>query len=437
MKKITFLILILVFNLTYGSTSTKLTNSIDTIVIEITDNELEINNDGNLFYCDKKYAAPTKLIFPNLKSITNLNFCYTSNLVSIEFPNLEKIEGELAIYNNEDLIEPIFPKLAMTGDYVVMSENPLLSDVKLPELYYIGALFAFTDNPKLKHVETPKLKTVCERISFLLNPSLVEIDLPSLTNIGHCGTNEEHGGGFEFSSNELLSKINAPLLETAGDLNLYNNPKLESIETSNLVAIETVIHIHNNVNLKELKLQKLKSVGIDLHISSNDSLKTIDLRNLVEVGISFIIHANPLLEYLNLCSYEPPIIQYDENNIPIPSFPEFHLSNNPAVDHPPFCPDQKAEEEEDSDDDIREEEEEEEEPVRVSVHPNPAEDIVLIDSEIAFDKVEIYDLSGNLIKSFRPNESGYDVSDVAAGMYVMIIYHKDSIYGTIKKLVIR
>ncbi|SHG33958.1 T9SS type A sorting domain-containing protein [Flagellimonas flava] len=432
MRKITFLILLHVCTFLYShENNVGFENEIE--VVEIKDEII----DGNEFYCEINYSRPTILVFPNLTSVKGtLAFCYTTNLVGIEAPLLENVEVELLMTKNEHLIDISFPQLQKTTDYLVITENPSLKKADFPLLEYVGASFSFIDNPKLESVKVPKLKTTCERVSFQLNPSLVELDFPSLTNIGNCGNNAEHGGEFEFSSNESLNKINAPILETAGGINLYHNLKLESFETSNLVVIETDIHIHNNANLKELKLQKLKSVGIDLHISSNDSLKAIDLQNLSDVGVSFVIHANYLLEYLNLCSYVPPVIQYDENNIPIPSFPEFHLSNNPVIDQHPFCPDQKPEEE------VEEEDFEDNpkvtgESIRISLHPNPAEDIVHIDSEIEFSKVEIYDLSGNLIKSLRPNSAGYDVSDIAAGMYIMIIYHKDSIYGTIEKLVIR
>ena len=51
----------------------------------------------------------------------------------------------------------------------------------------------------------------------------------------------------------------------------------------------------------------------------------------------------------------------------------------------------------------------------ITLHPNPAQDILFIDSLETFDSVQIYTLTGSLLK--ETSNSPIDVSDLASGLY--------------------
>jgi hypothetical protein len=63
---------------------------------------------------------------------------------------------------------------------------------------------------------------------------------------------------------------------------------------------------------------------------------------------------------------------------------------------------------------------------RVSVYPNPATDKVSIENMVNIEKIEIYSLSGNLIKTVE-GKSTFDVSDFTQGMYMLKVYSGDEI----------
>ncbi|WP_422351363.1 T9SS type A sorting domain-containing protein [Flagellimonas sp.] len=345
----------------------------DIEVVEILDETLETG----IYYSKLNYQVPTKIVFPNLVLISSdIFFNETTNLVSIEFPKLERIEGDFYLGHNTDL-----------------------TSIKLPELEHAETGLGFRWNPKLKLVSLPKLIS-CGILHFYQNMNLYEVNVPILA---------ETAAPFYFHENQNLKEINASSLIFAhGKLHIYGHPFLEVL---------------NLCNFNEV----LPYGYQDPYFLISNNNEAIDNGNYCTN-----IEEEPEDEEEQP---EEHLEEEDEHPEEEEERQEEQLEEQEREQGDDF---EDPEDVEDSQDNPRVEGEgEEEEPVQVSVHPNPAEDIVQIDSEIAFDKIEIYDLSGNLIKSFRPNESGYDVSDVAAGMYVMIIYHKDSIYGTIKKLVIR
>jgi hypothetical protein len=58
---------------------------------------------------------------------------------------------------------------------------------------------------------------------------------------------------------------------------------------------------------------------------------------------------------------------------------------------------------------------------RISVFPNPVNDVLSIQNAVTIEKVEIYNLAGNLIRTFV-GTSTFSVSDLAKGMYMLKVY---------------
>ena len=71
----------------------------------------------------------------------------------------------------------------------------------------------------------------------------------------------------------------------------------------------------------------------------------------------------------------------------------------------------------------------------IKIYPNPTEESLVIDSKQNIDLISIFNLSGNLLKSFSPQTNRIDVSDLISGVYYFRIYVDNQVLN--KKIVIR
>ncbi|MEL6305825.1 MAG: T9SS type A sorting domain-containing protein, partial [Bacteroidota bacterium] len=176
--------------------------------------------------------------------------------------------------------------------------------------------------------------------------------------------------------------------------------------------------------------------GSFFYIFNNDSLEFVNAPNFEKVD-SVSISNNPQLKKLNLCN-----LVVDET---------FDVANNhPSINQgPPYCYNQPEEtENEDSDDattevdDSLEIENEENEPdtesneENTSVYPNPSDTEIHIDVDREIVGIHILDFTGNLVKAFTNSQNSYDVSDIASGIYYMVVYYIDGTSYS-KKIIIR
>jgi len=71
----------------------------------------------------------------------------------------------------------------------------------------------------------------------------------------------------------------------------------------------------------------------------------------------------------------------------------------------------------------------------LSVHPNPANNYVAIEADKHYDKVEIMDISGQLVKSVNGQQkSRIDVSSLEGGVYIVNIYKEQRLVGFSKMI---
>jgi len=55
----------------------------------------------------------------------------------------------------------------------------------------------------------------------------------------------------------------------------------------------------------------------------------------------------------------------------------------------------------------------------IKLYPNPTKNNFTIEGEIVIEKLAVYNLLGQNIKSFYSNESNYDISELASGTYII------------------
>ncbi len=66
---------------------------------------------------------------------------------------------------------------------------------------------------------------------------------------------------------------------------------------------------------------------------------------------------------------------------------------------------------------------------RVTLYPNPANNQLSIEGDIAIDRIEVYGLAGNLISTLE-GKSTIDISGFAQGMYMVIVYSGNQVLSS-------
>lgn len=70
----------------------------------------------------------------------------------------------------------------------------------------------------------------------------------------------------------------------------------------------------------------------------------------------------------------------------------------------------------------------------IQVYPNPIANILVVDSKIPLNKVEIYSILGNMVKEFNSNFNALPVYDISAGLYIVKIQSENH---TVSKKIIK
>ncbi|WP_421809316.1 T9SS type A sorting domain-containing protein [Flagellimonas sp.] len=388
MKKITLITILLLCHTAF-SHSTPVCSA-ELVQDEIIIPDVVLEQSISEYIENRNYAVPTKLVFPNLVTVkTQLYFNQNTNLVEIEAPLLENVEDHLMFTKNAGLLKISFPKLNNTG-YLILEQNPDIMEVSLPNLMDIEVNFAIYHNPVLESVVLSNLQDIGGSFHLWDNPDLELLDIEQLKNV--CGN-------FYLTNSPSITALHLPNFESMGYCGEFNG------------------------------------YPTSLIITNNDNLEMV-YAPLLETALDANIRHNPQLIKLNLCSLEV----LNEFSVAYN-----HPSINPA---PPFCytdddgqtddeTEDGAENVDDEEDDTNREEEEEKEEDREKIYPNPSEDYIYVDTETQFTVISIFDLSGNLVKTFRSEEERYDVSGIAPGMYLMMVQYPDGSTSQPKKIIVR
>jgi len=68
-----------------------------------------------------------------------------------------------------------------------------------------------------------------------------------------------------------------------------------------------------------------------------------------------------------------------------------------------------------------------EEEVHVGVYPNPAVDWLNLESASDFERLEVYDLQGRLVLTWRESQQRLDISSLEAGQYLLRVFYADEV----------
>jgi hypothetical protein len=196
-------------------------------------------------------------------------------------------------------------------------------------------------------------------------------------------------------------------------LECFSNPNLTSINLSQCINIETLILAGNN--LSDINLPETQSL-VSISCGSNQ-LTNLDLSqytNLINVFVS-----SNSLEYLNVAhGNNTNITNFGATNNPnlqciLVDDAIYSTANWTNIDAASTFVETQEECDALSVEEFSFN--------TIKVYPNPANNYFVIESIQPINKIEIFDLSGKIIKVFNEELLKYNISNLSKGIYIVII----------------
>ena len=252
-------------------------------------------------------TTTSEITFQNISTLNNLLWEYGSpnysNIVIVNFPNLNRINREFKLYYEYSLREFNAPKLREIGRYIEIQNN------------------------NLEKFLLPKLESI-QRGGFIrFNENLNELNLKS-----YQGGDNSRENYIEIRENNSLLTLNLENFYTTrnyngytGALRIFDNKNLKSINFNTNLDLESSIEIYNNLSLEEINFTSLTNVNTgSININRNQNLKKINFNTLVSSRSSkeFIYWTKPEI-YIYSCE------KLEEINAPtLENFYRFSVQNN-------------------------------------------------------------------------------------------------------------
>lgn len=239
-------------------------------------------------------TTTSEITFQNIISLRNLNWEYGSpnysNIVIVNFPSLDRIQGNLILNYEYSLREFNAPKLREISNRLNVVFNNI-ENFLLPNLLSIAGGGSISRNENLEEIDLDSLEEIGSSFAINYNNLLSVINLNNFYKSRR--NNGNHGGGLTINYNSNLKTINLGTgLDLETKIQIFNNEKLEEINVNNITnVVSGEIYIHNNETLKSVSFNSLKS--------SND-VKDKDYWHEPYILIS----NNKLLEEINAPSLE-------------------------------------------------------------------------------------------------------------------------------------
>ena len=210
-------------------------------------------------------TTTSEITFQNIISLRNLNWEYGSpnysNIVTVNFPSLNRIEESLILKYEYSLREFNAPKLREIYRRLIVDNNNI-EKFLLPELQKSGVRGgSISNNENLNELDLSSWEGADSKYYYFLirnNDSLIEINLDSFYKYrGDDGNSDS----FRIYENLNLKSIR---FGTDLDLEAYiiitENENLEEISFTNLTKVQSgQIEIYDNQSLKKINFDSLKS----------------------------------------------------------------------------------------------------------------------------------------------------------------------------------
>lgn len=250
----------------------------------------------------------SEITFQNIISLNSINWSYSSpnysDIVIVNFPNLDRINDEFKLNYEFSLREFNAPKLREVRRLTI-SYNTI-------ERFLLPSLESINDseskifiNISLIEIDLTKLENIRSGLHIFENNSLTSLSFPNLYNI----YNSYSWAGLRIHNNNNLKQVTFNSSQDfIGYLRINENPVLENILFENVNHLEHAdINIYNNPSLLEIEFPALISSSYfnpndrnkpqhRIEINNNESLINIDFSSLNNINILNINNNNALNE---------------------------------------------------------------------------------------------------------------------------------------------
>lgn len=287
--------------------------------------------------------------FVNITTLNKINWDYGSsvpnysNILAVNFPNLEKVNENIRVINEKSLVAFNAPKLKEVGRGLQFKATSL-KDIYLPELVLTNQLRNFRtyftedgdfnnfilNNSLLENINLSKLENYAAEFRVYNNPKITRLNFSSLDNsVG----SSNYKNLLRIYNNDLLDEIIFSATDLEFSLKIHNNPALTNIDFPNagvmtnsyieihdnaiLTSIQipnateiTTLSIYSNPELQNLSFHAIEKVHSNLRIDNNDKLTSLSAPSLLLTGTnqylnnSFKIDGNALLDNLDFTNLE-------------------------------------------------------------------------------------------------------------------------------------
>ncbi len=221
---------------------------------------------GNFSPENYTITTTSEITFQNIISLRNLNWEYGSpnysNIVIVNFPSLDRIEGNFILKYEYSLREFNAPKLREISKSLEVDYNNI-EKFLLAELKYLGESGSVRYNENLNELNLESLEDVlrdncCRSFVISNNNQLTDLSLKNYYK------NRSSDGGNWY------------------ELTIRENSNLKSIDFGTAMDLESVIAIYDNESLEEIKFSNLSNIKSgSILINRNKILKKINFNGLV------------------------------------------------------------------------------------------------------------------------------------------------------------
>ena len=249
---------------------------------------------GNFSPENYTITTTSEITFQNIISLRNLNWEYGSpnysNIVIVNFPSLDRIEGNFILKYEYSLREFNAPKLREISKSLKVDFNNI-EKFLLAELKYLGESGSVRYNENLNELNLESLEDVlrdncCRSFDISNNNQLTDLSLKNYYK------NRSNDGGNWY------------------ELTIRENSNLKLIDFGTAMDLESVISIYDNESLEEIKFSNLSNIKSGrITIYRNKILKKINFNGLVTSDFvkdkeywsepNILISENELLEEIN------------------------------------------------------------------------------------------------------------------------------------------
>lgn len=303
------------------------------------------------------------------------------------FKNLTSVKGYVYFYENINLVAVEFPKLINTEGYIFVNGNP-----------------------SLQKINAPNLQTVSDYIYVAENKLLEELNICNLFQI--LNNSENKDSYYYIKNNPKLDFTTTCLTNTSLTFIPVDEIIIKPVPNTLIGTFSSDAGTGEQIRYFFIDENGNETTNSDFVIVGNNLYLTKDYSEYTTFNYNLNINALRAVTTKNSQSKKSKNTVVNSINEKIALNFSLNLENA-TLGLNDFSSKRQ-----------------------ITVYPNPAKNYFNIDSEILFDTISIYDLTGRHIKTFKDAQQAYDINAISSGLYLLHLKQKNNAAIHIEKIII-